>query len=103
MENPYSLDSMLDVIIRNNSIARSYGKTDRDSFLSQTLRIPSNEENIYARPIMRAKSEYCLPTSSTSSPKSGKIAFLFSFIKLFDESLKIVTITGIEVFYSPFT
>lgn len=70
MENPYSLDSMLDVIIRNNSIARSYGKKDRDSFLSQTLRIPSSEENIYARPIMRAKSEYCLPTSSSLSPKS---------------------------------
>ncbi|PRD32743.1 UNVERIFIED_CONTAM: hypothetical protein NCL1_19559 [Trichonephila clavipes] len=55
----YNLDSMLDVVIRNNSIARSYGK-DRDSFLSQTLRLQSTDDNIYARPIVRAKSEYYL-------------------------------------------
>ncbi|GFQ99892.1 brain-specific angiogenesis inhibitor 1-associated protein 2, partial [Trichonephila clavata] len=66
----YNLDSMLDVVIRNNSIARSYGK-DRDSFLSQTLRLQSTDDNIYARPIVRAKSEYCLPTTTPSqSPKS---------------------------------
>ncbi|GFU62129.1 brain-specific angiogenesis inhibitor 1-associated protein 2 [Nephila pilipes] len=66
----YNLDSMLEVVIRNNSIARSYGK-DRDSFLSQTLRLQSTDDNIYARPIVRAKSEYCLPTTTPSqSPKS---------------------------------
>ncbi|GIY28793.1 brain-specific angiogenesis inhibitor 1-associated protein 2 [Caerostris extrusa] len=68
MEGVYSLDSMLDVVIRNNSIARSYGK---DSYMSQTLRLQNSEDNIYARPIVRAKSEYCLPTSTPSqSPKS---------------------------------
>ncbi|XP_035205826.1 brain-specific angiogenesis inhibitor 1-associated protein 2-like isoform X2 [Stegodyphus dumicola] len=65
IENPYSLDSMLDVVIRNNSIARSYGKKDRDSLLSHTLRLQCSEDNIYARPIVRAKSEYCLPTNSS--------------------------------------
>uniref|UniRef100_A0A2L2YNC8 Brain-specific angiogenesis inhibitor 1-associated protein 2 n=2 Tax=Parasteatoda tepidariorum TaxID=114398 RepID=A0A2L2YNC8_PARTP len=70
MESMYSLDSMLDVVIRNNSIARSYGKNDRDSVMSHTLRASKAEDNIYARPIIRAKSEYCLPSLPTSSPKS---------------------------------
>ncbi|KAG8194086.1 hypothetical protein JTE90_003029 [Oedothorax gibbosus] len=72
MDGIYSLDSMLDVVIRNNSIARSYGKNDRDSVLSsQTMRVPNKEDNIYARPIVRAKSEFCLPTStSDDSPKA---------------------------------
>ncbi|XP_054723349.1 brain-specific angiogenesis inhibitor 1-associated protein 2-like [Uloborus diversus] len=77
MQNIYSLDSMLDVVIRNNSIARSYGKQDRNS-MAQTLRLHSTGDNIYARPIVRAKSEYCLPTSSTSSPKSESVLKRFS-------------------------
>ncbi|XP_055935594.1 brain-specific angiogenesis inhibitor 1-associated protein 2-like protein 1 [Argiope bruennichi] len=79
MESIYALDSMLESVIRSNSIARSYGK-DRDSYLSQTLRL-NHDDNIYARPIVRAKSEYCLPTSTPSeSPKSDGTSKRYSRI-----------------------